>query len=164
MPYIDTIYCLYLIPNRWPEGTPLGVRNKLDRTQRWPFMICKSLYDINEIKTKEHSSAKWPPTIVVDMSDNIAANVFQLCDVQLLDYLNAIAFRLLKNIGDFADRNFIRKRDRIYSIDEELTEDSIILLNCLKAKKYNYVKNKYLIHRHLLAEWATTVLDNEFTS
>jgi hypothetical protein len=162
MPYIDDVNCIYLVPDRWPEGTPLGQRNSLDRTKRWPFLICKSMYDINEIKTRQHSSRLWPLTEVVDTKMCIDADVYKLKGQHLLDYFMAIAFRISQNIGDLADRNFMIKGNSLYSIDEEYTEDEIILITQFKEKKYKYLKAKYIENKYLLSEWVINILDIKF--
>lgn len=162
MPFIEDIHCLQLIPDRWIEGTPLGQRNSLDRTKSWPFMVCKSLYELSEIKTKMHSSVLWPSTEVVDTKTCIDIDVYKLQGQHLLDYLTAVAFRLSRNIGDLADRNFMVKGERVYSIDEEYTSDKIVLSSHFKGKKYNFVKEKYVENRGSLSEWTTAILDVEF--
>lgn len=163
MPYIEDVQCIWMIPNRWPDGTPIGLRNKLDRSQKWPFMVCKSVYAMSELHIKHHSSVKWPITEVIDTSTCINVTVYSLTEHQLVDYLTAIAFRVQYNIGDLADRNFMIKEDRVYSVDEEVTQHKVNLLTSFKPKKYNYVKQQYIKNKHMLSSWVTTILDKEFT-
>jgi hypothetical protein len=162
MPFIEDIYCLYLVPDRWPEGTPLGLRKSLDLTQKWPFMVSKSLYEMSELVTKQHSSALWPVTEVVDTKMCIDADVFKLSGQYLIDYLTAIAYRLSRNLGDLADRNFMIKGDRLYSIDEEVTAAKVDVFNSFKEKKYKYVKEKYMENKDVLSDWVVDVLDKVF--
>ena len=162
MHYIKDIYCIYLYPNRWLEETPLGIRNSLDRTNKYPFMVSKSLFEISDIVTKVHSSLKWGPTEVVDTKKCIDIDVYKLSETQYMDYLTAIAFRISKNIGDLADRNFMLKDGNIYSIDEEYTKKKIDLLASLGKQKYEFIKSKYNQYNDKFPEWVKTILDLNF--
>lgn len=161
MPYIENVQCIHLIPDRWPEGTPLGIRNKLSRTQKYPFMICKSLYDYDELTIKLHSSTLWPMTEVVDTTPH-DINIFDLTTNELIDYFTIIAFRIMKNAGDFGDRNFLLKGGRVYSVDEEICQKRIVLRTCLRNKRYEYIQTKYPIIKHMLNKWVVSILDQEF--
>ena len=38
-------YFIYLYPDRWPEGTGLGQRNKCDRSKKYLFLVTESLLE-----------------------------------------------------------------------------------------------------------------------
>ena len=93
------------------KTAPLGLRNKLDISIQHPFLVCESL--IENIQTKIHpGSKKWSPTEIADTTE-IELNEKKLeNETLMLDYLNAISFRIKHNIGDWADRNFIVYKER----------------------------------------------------
>ena len=159
IPYIENVYCLYLYPNRWLEGTPIGLRNSVNRNEKYAFMVCKSLFEMSEIKTKMHRSLKWPETEVVDTKNCIDINVYELNEYEFLEYLKVIAYRISRNLGDLADRNFMKKEGRIYSIDEEVIKKEIDLLSSFGKQKYEYIKSKYVEYVLKLEDWVKEILD-----
>ncbi len=128
IPY-NACYKRLLYANIWKKGVPLGVRNTLDKGKKWPFIICPCI--LNNITYIRKSSKLWPSTRVVKQN----VNLDNLTDREAIDYLNLIAFRLKYNIGDFADRNFIKYNGRLYSVDEEFTTKKIILTNNFRGKR-----------------------------
>ena len=158
-PYMKDVYCVMMYPDRWtPEETPIGYRKSIDPTKKYAFLIAKSLFPKDTLKTHIHSSVKWPLTKVIDdrQTDGMRVNVFELEDQMMVDYLNAIGFRLEYNIGDFADRNFLRissmcsndpskEPTRVLSVDEEVMKNRKISLKSeLKSdKKYEQVMNAF---------------------
>ena len=166
IPYIEDTVLLMLYPNRWGnEDVPLGMRKSLDLSKKHPFMINKSLFQLDKIKTKIHSSKKWEKTKVVDTesTNNIKIDPFNLTQQQMIDYLKVIAFRLEYKLGDFADRNFMIVNDRVLSIDEEIKKGGeISLVNDLCQKKYDFVKEKYLKLKNNLDLETIKILDKEF--
>ena len=68
IPYLQDLECVYMCPDRWPEGTAIGVRNKLKHrtTTAYPFLVSPSIISVDILKTKIKSSKTWPPTEVVD--------------------------------------------------------------------------------------------------
>ena len=152
MPYIE-VYCVMIYPDLWkPEEIPLGYRKKIDPSKKYPFLISKSLFPIKSLKFKMHSSVKWPITKVVDdhETEGMRVDVSKLEGQMMIDYLEALAFRLEFNIGDFADRNFLKisgisfndeTKDptRVLSIDEEIIDKKIDLKSQLRSK-YDIVK------------------------
>jgi hypothetical protein len=161
IPHVKDVYCLMLYPNRWtPEEIPLGYRKSIDPKKQYPFLIAKSVLCREQIKTRVHSSVKWPATTIVD--DGMRIDVFKLKDQMMIDYLNAIAFRLEYNIGDFADRNFLRIDSRVLSVDEEITKSKKVNLKSeLKVKKYNYVMKSFETYKDKLDQKTIEIFTEE---
>lgn len=151
IPFIEA-KCIYLIPDRWPEGVALGIRNtineKLKNKEPYPFMICKSIINKENIVFRMHSSKLWPDTNVIDPTKT-QLHLKSPClieDQLLIDYYNALAIRIKFGTGDIADRNFLQYSDRLYSIDEEVISDTPLtkenILNELKIKKFTYLQEQ----------------------
>jgi hypothetical protein len=166
IPYIEDTVLLMLYPNRWGnEDVPLGMRRSLDLTKKHPFMVNKSLFRLDQIKTKMHSSQKWEKTKVVDTdtTNHIKIDPFHLTDQQMIDYLKVIAFRLEYKLGDFADRNFMIVNNRVLSVDEEIKKgEKINLKNNLGEKKYDFIKKMFIKLRNKLDKKTNKILDKEF--
>ena len=129
--------------DRWAELPGIGLRHKFKVDDDGYFMLSKSIIKEDELNIIEHpGSKKWGPTNVVDLK-KFSVNVFELNDLQMIDYLNNIGFRLKHNLGDFADRNFIVVGDKVYSVDENKTVNKVNLFNELKKNKYKYVSDKF---------------------
>ena len=113
----------YLLPNRWPEGVPLGVRNSLDRGEPAPFLVSRSLVDLASLRKRIHSSKLWPPTEVVDpaaTNHHMNLNRFtELSEQEKEDYVLALFARYVFGASDLGDRNFVRANGRVFSVDEE---------------------------------------------
>ena len=129
-----------LIPDRWPEGVPLGARNSVDRTMPSNFLVFDSYIQEEEIHTKMHSSKVWPETEVMDW-DKIPFHFDykgrSLTDQEYVDYIHAVLFRYLLGISDYADRNFVMKDGRIISIDEDVEDKPVHVYTVLKKNKAN---------------------------
>jgi hypothetical protein len=142
MPYLSG-KLVYLVPDRW-ECTPLGIRNDLDLSRPWPFLVTNVLFSEKNIKTKVKNSTYWPDTVVMDCEAmNLTVQPLKLKGSQLDDYVRAVRFREENHIGDFADRNFLLGEDgRVYSVDEEgVTTSKTDLEKQLKKQRYNLVVN-----------------------
>ena len=154
IPYMEDIYSMMLYPNRWDiSEIPLGYRKSIDLNKKHPFLVIKSLISKEMIKTRIHSSVRWPLTKIVDdrETNGMRIDVFKLKGQMMIDYLNAIVFRLEYNIGDFADRNFMIIKDRVLSVDEEVMSKKINLKNELKSeKKYIFLKEAYEEYKNQL--------------
>jgi len=157
--YIEDAKCVEMVADRWDE-TPIGIRNILSKTKALPFLICKSFYSEEELEqwTIPHGSLKWPVTNIIDMTA-FKIQLPGLTGVMLIDYVKLIAFRMKHNIGDLADRNFIKYKGRLYSVDESYTKKSISLLANLKKKKYDAFKNTC---EDLLTKGEITLLEYNF--
>ena len=131
----------YLIPDRW-SSTPLGIRNQLARDKPWPFLVCDSVFEQDRVKTRVHKSVRWPETIVMDaLAMNLTFNPLECSRAEREEWIQAIKFRVEFNIGDLADRNFIRGDDgHIYSVDEEMVEQPICVETALKKQRYELVR------------------------
>jgi hypothetical protein len=114
-----------MIPDRWHEGVPLGIRNSIDRTLKAHFLIFDSVVHEEEIVTKKHSSKVWPETDVVDWEKiPLHFNYKGRSEQEMIDYVHNILYRYICGISDLADRNFLMVSKRVISIDEE-TEDKM---------------------------------------
>lgn len=130
-----------LLADRWPEGVPLGARNKIDRSRPAFFLVFESFLREDQLRTKIHSSKVWPETEVVDWSQipfhfDYKAN---LSDQEWKDYVHAILFRYVLGISDLADRNFVRKDGRVISIDEDVENHELDLYTVLQKTKANHI-------------------------
>lgn len=89
----------------------------------------------------------------------------------MIDYLNALAFRLEFNIGDFADRNFLKISDissnngkeptRVLSVDEEIVGKPLDLKTQLK-EKYDHVKKSFEEYKDRLHPTSVIFLSKAF--
>ena len=131
-----------LIPDRWPEGVPLGARNKIDRNRPAFFLVFESYIEESQLRTKMRSSPLWSPTEVVDWEQipfHFDYKNRALSDQEMKDYVHALLFRYLLGISDYADRNFVLKDGRIISIDEDVENHEINLYKVLQKNKADFV-------------------------
>jgi len=138
-----------LIPDRWPEGTPLGVRNACDRSRPAWFLLMECLID-GDPATVEHGETKlWPPTLVVDW-EKMASNQWlpvkswtRIGHQEKKDYVLALLARYAVGIGDLADRNFVRSgfggQNRIFSLDEDSRSTEVCMFAELRKNKAKLV-------------------------
>jgi hypothetical protein len=145
----------YLIPDRWPEGIPLGARNKLDRSKPAYFILFDSLFDTFPLPTKIHSSKVWPDTEVVDWDKFKFHYEYALStEQQQIDYIQALIFRYVLGISDVANRNFLMVDDRTISIDEDIEGREVDLYKELKKSKAQYVHDWLeLYYDELQLDW-----------
>jgi hypothetical protein len=131
-----------MIPNRWPDGIPLGFRNTIDRTKPAWFIIFDSVIPEDKIQKKIHSSKLWPETQVVDW-DKIPLHFEYKSGVrtekEMTDYVRSIFFRYIRGVSDFADRNFLLADGRVISIDEDIEERDVNMYKELRKNKAEYV-------------------------
>jgi len=159
IPYLES-YCIEIYPDLWkPEEIPLGFRKSIDQSKKYPFLISKSVFPIESLKFKQHSSTKWPVTTVVDdrATDGMRINVYELKGQMMIDYLNALAFRMEYNIGDFADRNFLIIKNRVLSVDEEVVKSKLNLQTQLR-EKYEFVKKSFEKYKDKLHQKTVEIL------
>ena len=131
-----------LIPDRWPEGVPLGARNKINRNLPAFFLVFESYINESQIRTKMRSSPLWTSTEVVDWEQipfHFDYKNRALSDQEMKDYVHALLFRYLLGISDYADRNFVLKDGRIISIDEDVENHEINLYKVLQKNKAEFV-------------------------
>jgi hypothetical protein len=121
---IPTYRCviLNLVPDMWPNGLPLGLRNTIDRAISYPFLVTEALTDVWPPPRRIHESKVWPPTEVLenDRSWDPVAMWDTATEQARADYIMGICSRMVLGIGDLADRNFCLYRGRVYSIDEDM--------------------------------------------
>jgi len=158
LPYMKTLRIEMLIVNRWPEGVPLGYRNKVDRSIALPFLISNSTVNKKDIisnivtyqEYKNLKKDKKPPgtwsgdTLIVNwfnINSHISINDIINNDIEIEDYILNLLARWIFGISDLADRNFLIKDGRVYSIDEEYRDRSVNFLIELKKNKCQKIKD-----------------------
>ena len=129
------------IPDRWLTETPLGNRNRLDRTKPAFFLVFDALLTESQILHRRiHSSKLWPPTEVLDLGPDIHVSMTPpLTDSEMCEYVHALLFRFVVGISDLADRNFLRIEGRILSIDEELEDREVNFVRELRLARCGIV-------------------------
>ena len=153
---------VHLLPDLWAEGVPLGVRNGVDRSKPAPFLVAESLTPLTSIRRRMHKSKLWPLTEVVDpvaTGCHLDSESFRdktLTNIEIADYVHALLARYLFGISDLADRNFIRARGRIYSIDEETRKYELNFMKELRIQRCKTVvewieDNWTAVHEHVSA-------------
>eukprot|EP01137_Pigoraptor_chileana_P021988 Opistho-2@86382 len=134
-----------LIPDRWPEGTPLGYRNKLaDRNAPATFLITPSLVPFSSLIGRVHCSKLWPRTAVLDPDMtpcHVTAAVLARGGTEARDYVSAVVARWIMGIGDLSDRNFILSNGRVISIDEVSFGVGINIANVFSAERREWIRN-----------------------
>ena len=152
LPY-NSFEVRHLLPNRWPEGVPLGARNKVDRTRPAYFLVFESYLQESDLRTMMHSSTLWPQTEVVDWKQipfHFTHKARALTQQEYTDYIHAVLFRYLLGISDFADRNFLMKDGRVISIDEDVEGRDIDLYATLQKNKAAFLHEWLQTHYELL--------------
>jgi hypothetical protein len=139
-----------MIPDRWPDGIPLGSRNSIDRTKASWFIVYDSLINEDDIRIKIHSSKMWPETRVVDWDKipfHFEYKSGKRTSQEIIDYTQAILFRYIRGISDYADRNFLLYKGRVLSIDEDIENKTVNIYSELRKNKaeylYNWIKKNY---------------------
>jgi hypothetical protein len=160
LPY-NNFTVMHLLPNRWPEGVPLGARNKVDRTRPAYFLVFESYLQESDLRTMMHSSTLWPATEVVDWKQipfHFTHKARALTNQEYIDYIHAILFRYLLGVSDFADRNFLMKDGRVISIDEDVEGRDIDLYATLQKNKAAFLHEWLQSHyEHLeVSKWVIT--------
>lgn len=143
--------------DRWPEGTPLGARNKMDRDCAL-FLLTESTVAASALKRTTYKAYKgrgwkdtlvWPPeTEIVDWHQ-VASHIefkkdgktegYDVSPSQMVEYVLLLLARWLFGISDLADRNFILRAGHIYSIDEEYLGRPVNFKTELKGAKCAFV-------------------------
>lgn len=133
-----------MIPDRWYDGIPLGIRNKVDRTTKAHFIIFDSVIFEAQLVKKTHFSKVWPPTEVVDWEKiplHFDYKGRELLEQEMIDYVHNLLYRYLFGISDLADRNFLMVGGRVISIDEEIKDRLDDLSIELKKNKCLFIQN-----------------------
>jgi len=160
LPY-NSFQVQHLLPNRWPEGVPLGARNKVDRTRPAYFLVFESYLQESDLRMMMHSSTLWPQTEVVDWKQipfHFTHKARTLSHQEYTDYIHAVLFRYLLGVSDFADRNFLMKDGRVISIDEDVEGRDIDLYATLQKNKAAFLHEWLQNHYKLLgvSQWVVT--------
>ncbi len=159
LPYIS-FEIKEMIPDRWPEGIAMGIRNSVERTKTAWFIIFDSVIEENQIKIKKHQSKCWPETEVVDWSTiPLHFDYTQsLTSQEMTDYVHGLLFRYLHGVSDLADRNFLKVKGHIISIDEDIENKNVNLYSELKRNKSEYIQNwlETNYHRLDVLQWPET--------
>jgi hypothetical protein len=120
---------VFLKPDLFDE-TPLGMRNTLDRSKTYPFLVSSVLFEykpneMSDIPIEIRTSQLWKNIPVVNWKKPIRGmahldfkEVVKDPDM-MRDFVYNIIFRYIMGIGDFADRNFLMSKGRVYSVDED---------------------------------------------
>lgn len=144
---IADYYFVRLFPDVFPGGTPLGCRNKCDRNKKYTFMITKSLLEREDKdwpKTRIHSSKLWPDTKILETDKTwVPEKMWDSSkDSVKFDFVVAMIYRAMIGAVDLADKNFVLKGDRLYSIDEDNEDIEFVKLFHDKSawKRYGYKK------------------------
>jgi hypothetical protein len=135
----------------------IGIRTKLDLSQKYPFMIMKDIVgfkNIESIPTKIKSSKCWKDTNVVDF-DKVSQNIHFINSEILIEndeitkeYILNIMFKYILGIPDLCDRNFyIKNSKEIYSLDLDVIGKKFNIMSSLCGKK-RYLMIKDFMKKH----------------
>ena len=145
LPHMPSLKVVYLETNRWPTGTPLGYRNKVNGL-RAPFLVSAATLPEAVVRTnvttygalkKLKGTEKWPSdTILVDWRKVKSHICFaEFTAQEMLDYVLLLLARYIFGVSDLADRNFLLKEGRVYSIDEEYRAKPVHFLAELRKNR-----------------------------
>lgn len=156
----------WLIPNRWPKGVPLGVRNSMSRTKPAPFLVATSLFcgppsesNKSTLPYRIHSSKLWPATAVVATGSlpRWAPMKLRTSHQHQLDYVMALLYRYVFGLGDLADRNFVNTGPRLVSVDEDGVPKHVNFKAELKRNKltqvHEWAKKYWNLMEPTLSSW-----------
>jgi hypothetical protein len=126
-----------LIADRWPEGIPLGLRNRIDRNKPAAFLVSKAVVEESALKRKTHSSKLWPPTEVAEWSaaTPLHFDAAKATFAQMKAYIQALLVRYVFGISDLADRNFLLAKGTVISVDEEYRDHPVDFPKELKKNR-----------------------------
>lgn len=128
--------CVEAIPDRWPEGTPLGIRNRMNRSVPHRFLVFPCVVEEGVVPTRTHASKLWPPTVILNSSElRLHLDFSHLSEDEMVDYVHALLFRYCLGIGDLADRNFLHWHGRVVSVDEEMVGKPVNMKTELRKKR-----------------------------
>lgn len=161
LPYLETIRQAELGVDMF-SSAPIGVRKKYENGAPGHFIIFDSLLD-RPPTSKDHvlkSSKRYADEEVIDWK-NFSQHVFTYKNwnnysAQVKkDYVHGLIGRYINSFGDFADRNFMLAKGRLYSLDEDTPVKKVqaihklIKSNAMKAHLLTYVK----IHEREIRKW-----------
>lgn len=144
---------VYLIPDLFGK-TPLGLRNRINRDEKHPFIVCDTLFDHSpdNIPIRIHSSKLWPPTELVDFDkvkgmEHLKTSLIKN-DRMMSQLVETLIFRYVYGLGDLAPRNFILSNNQIYSIDEDIVDASFDFERNVKRIKDFFPKFKEYVKKN----------------
>ena len=161
------IEIVYAVPNRWPEGTPLGIRNSMtDRmNKKRVFMVCDDMNKGN-YNLREHKSKLWPLTRVVDLNkgETVIPLDFNVVNESLM--LNCF-YLFIVGIPDVAKLNFLfdKETEIVYGIDEDSFDKDVNFVkgfgkkNCEKVQ--NYIRENEEELKVKLRKWKVSLEENK---
>ena len=164
-----------LAMDRWPEGTPLGARNKMNRDCAF-FLLTESTVPASALARttyKAYKGKEWKDTLVwpaeTEIVDwhQVASHIefkkkgktegYDVSPPQMVEYVLLLLARWLFGISDLADRNFILREGHVYSIDEEYLDRPVNFKTELKGSKCafvgRWVADNYVALVNKIAAW-----------
>lgn len=176
---IADYYFVRLFPDVFPGGTPLGCRNKCDRNKKYTFMITKSLLEREDKdwpKTRIHSSKLWSDTKILETDKTWVPEKMWDNSSHLLkmDFIISMIYRAMIGAVDLADKNFVLKGDRLYSIDEDNENIQFVKLFHDKSawKRYGYKKfemiwdymgSNFIRIYNFVKNWTPLIVEDDLT-
>lgn len=131
--YIVNIKLLY--PDMF-KSVPVGCRMKIKTDTPYYFVIMEDLVNMETYPCVKHTTKLWENESVVDF-EKIHGEYYdfavpsRMTDKAKISCIYQIAIRYAFQIGDFASRNFIRVKNKVYNLDVE----DIFVGNSIKLKK-----------------------------
>jgi hypothetical protein len=130
--------------------------------QNW--MKSDSLLDY-DITKKELKTSKLETNIYIYSGENSNVSFDDLDDDNFLKIYEQYLFRLLTGTNDHCARNFIKKDNLIYSIDDHSLEEDIKFNEIKMKKSIKEIWNKNIIKfrkeiMNLLCEWFLIIIEN----
>jgi hypothetical protein len=104
------------------EEVVMGVRTQFINKEGW-FMVCENINeikDMNNIPYEIKNSAKYKNVKVLDSEKLRIISDKEVKGIIGVNYILLLMYRYYLGIPDIANRNFIIKDEKIYSIDEDI--------------------------------------------
>lgn len=149
----------YLIPSD-DLKTCLGSRITMKNNPSY-FVVMNDLFNVDEYPCIIKESKVWEKTKVVDY-DTLFENknygfgvASEMSEKALFSFILQIFVRYILKIGDFASRNFVRIKDKVYNLDTEGVNVGDTIRFSKKEKEIlenNYRKN-ILEYKKIINKW-----------
>jgi hypothetical protein len=150
----------FLIPDLLE--TPLGCRTKIEKGKGYYFVVTDDLFDKNTYPVTVKSSKMWSNTEVLDYEKLFKENkeigfgkASEMSKKALFSFLLQLTIRYIFGIGDFATRNFIRIKDKVYNLDTEGIDIGYTIKFSKSEKdilKRSYQENE-IKYKEYIKEW-----------
>jgi len=150
--------------------TYLGVRNRLDKKEKHPFLVMEDLANFSKkIPVMYKESKMWPVTKLVNWDKVEGCHPVQdpnLDDEEIMSgYILAILWRFIIGIGDTCIRNILVQPStkRVFSVDEEEIDKEFLFKGTKerKNKVVKWVDNNYGQVKKYLDEWRESIEKNK---